>query len=867
MQSFLPEIVDPTRPDGYWAEAFPFKNGETHTPDVVGYGLGTSDATSKIELYLNPYRDSLQSTIITLGWDKIEIAKLEFPVAFSYADISGNGFNDGIISDRYGSSMNDIWPDGGRVSWFENTGDRKCNVHWKRRYIGQSPGMHRFKVGHFSTTSKLQIVAVPIIVKSKDLTTPAPVIIWTAPDDPCDAPVDDDSKGWPKEVPFPSTFRLVHEVVVVPAADPSGGLDRILLAGREGINLIWYDPDCSDWKYENLGVGLPPAPRNPYWGSGSVAVARVGNDSAGYIASAEAFHGNHVSVYTKTPDAPPNTLAGVQWTRRVLENFGPLNKEHTGSIHEVVCADIDGDGVDEMLVALMGSDPPSWEKTGVWCYKPVNLQNGTFARFKLSDNSAGRIALGNFTNRKFVDFSTISYSVPGYFESPNPSLNLYANSPITAEKLNDEVLFRIPQPSSTNLVDEVEFLDVASRKLALVMLPPNTSYSIASKSGIKIISGRIFWTDQDGNTQYRTQAIAPFTAESLVLEPKDGQLLTRDEGCAFMLLKPSSTSGQPPYSNMDQLVAHNIFSDRFPADVRNMTFPWIKVQDRPWANGRFKGLEFYNLVGFHVRSADDSDQVLCHIQLWTAGVGVSAGFHNHTGEVFCEIHACLVNGTGQGGMSWAKVPDDQFNPTNPDPQKYDSVVVNNLHEHGPLWRTSRDGIPEWRTNGTVDYPWHAWIAGPGDPSVNQSFDVWIAFEFPPILACPVEINAQTSTLSPGTYTVTSGMRGDYATVRNGDAIDGTPIIGTLGADGKVAPEQQWMLESVHGSSRFMTLRNVASTSFATSSWPPVDGQALVGARYIAVLGITSQWAATPIALRKFNSSEGRQLWKLTGIPQ
>jgi hypothetical protein len=51
----------------------------------------------------------------------------------------------GIISDRYGSSMNDIWPDGGRVSWYENPCVRNGNEHWKRRYIGKSPGMHRIK--------------------------------------------------------------------------------------------------------------------------------------------------------------------------------------------------------------------------------------------------------------------------------------------------------------------------------------------------------------------------------------------------------------------------------------------------------------------------------------------------------------------------------------------------------------------------------------------------------------------------------------------------------------------------------------------------------------------------------------------------
>jgi aldos-2-ulose dehydratase len=41
--------------------------------------------------------------------------------------------------------MDDIWADGGRVSWYENYGSRKYKGHWKRRYIGRSPGMHRLK--------------------------------------------------------------------------------------------------------------------------------------------------------------------------------------------------------------------------------------------------------------------------------------------------------------------------------------------------------------------------------------------------------------------------------------------------------------------------------------------------------------------------------------------------------------------------------------------------------------------------------------------------------------------------------------------------------------------------------------------------
>lgn len=103
--------------------------------------------------------------------------------------------------------------------------------------------------------------------------------------------------------------------------------------------------------------------------STTVDIAKVDGDSTGYIASCEAFHGNHVAVYIKDKDAPKNQLKDVKWTRHVLDDFGSLNKGHVGSIHHIVCADIDGDGVEETLVAMMGSDPPSWERTGVWCYK------------------------------------------------------------------------------------------------------------------------------------------------------------------------------------------------------------------------------------------------------------------------------------------------------------------------------------------------------------------------------------------------------------------------------------------------------------------------------------------------------------------
>ncbi|KAH8087881.1 hypothetical protein BXZ70DRAFT_955522 [Cristinia sonorae] len=410
---------------------------------------------------------------------------------------------------------------------------------------------------------------------------------------------------------------------------------------------------------------------------------------------------------------------------------------------------------------------------------------------------------------------------------------------ITAQKLNEEVLFMIQSPSSLDhdTVDEVEFLDVSSRKLALVVVGPNGMFNIEKGAGVKVIFGQLSWTDSHGHQQTRTQATVPFGTVSTVVTANS--VHAGDLGAAFLLLKKSSTSGSPPYSNMDQLKTHNIFPKRVPEQVRKMKFDWVKVEDRPWANGRFKGVEFYNLVGFHVRLADDTQTNICHIQMWTAGVGVSAGFHNHTDAIFCEIHACIVNGTGKGGMSWATVPDADFDPAHPDKHKFDSVVVSDLHEHGPLWRTGGDGLPLFRKNATVDYPWHAWLAGPRTEYGTQSFDVWIAFEFPPFVARSV----RTDELFPrarGIYTLKNTGTGKAPTVKDGDSTDGTPIVG-VAAHAAGRKDEQWNLVPAAGTDA-CTLTNLASGSSATSNWPPFDGQRLVGSRTSAVLGITSNWA-------------------------
>ncbi|KAJ3826741.1 hypothetical protein F5878DRAFT_619848 [Lentinula raphanica] len=821
MQSFQPLAIQTSRADGYFIEAFPFRSDEESPPHVIAYGLGGAQV-SVVTMFLNPFSDNAEAK----DWDQVDLARLRYPVGMTYADITGNGLNDVIITDEYGPSMDDLWMDGGRIIWLQNPGNSKTG-NWRQRFIGRSPSMHRVKAGHFTTRDRVQVAGFPIIVRAADRTSPAPVVVYTAPEFP-----ENDNAVWEEDIAFPDSFRLVHDVDIVKSFD--GGLDKILIAGREGVTLLWYDEAVKTWMSKNLGSGGSPSPGNPYWGSGCVALGKVRLDTSGFIGTAEGFHGNRVAVYVKNKDDQVGEIANANWNRYVLHDFGDLNARHEGYIHHVICADIDGDGDDELLVACMGSNPPSWERTGVWCYKPVDLETGKFAKFKLSDDSAARIAVANFRSSYRLDFATISYSVPGYFESPSPSVILHTSSFITASRLNEEVVFRVPRPTDTRLVDEVAFLDVATRKLSLVVVPPWTQYCTSEDAGLKILAGRVFWTDKNETQQERTQATNPFGVISTIVDAQDGHIFTQAEGAVFLLMTKSTTSGKPPYSDMAQLKAQNTIPPQFSSSLQHMDFPWVKVQDRPWANGRFKDLEFYNLTGFHVRYADDSDQTLCHMQLWTAGVGVSAGFHNHVGEPFCEIHACIINGTGKGGMHWATVSDGEFNPSKPESGKTDSVVVSDMYEHGPLWRTRKDGLPNFRDNGTVDYPWHAWIAG-GKTQDPQAFDVWVAFEFPPLISHTVQSEAKRP--QDGTYRLVNTSTNIVATIKDGDSTDGAPIVTQRSTGGE---EEMWQVETVPGTNLF-TITNSASTSKASAAWPPVANQTLVGTRSPALLNTTSLW--------------------------
>lgn len=229
----------------------------------------------------------------------------------------------------------------GSLQWLKQPAD--IDQPWSVHKIRESdPTLHRIYFAELTGDDRKELVVAPL--KGAGSTDKAgaengvQLSAYKIPADPVKGP-------WERVV-LTEQFHIMHNLFPV-----QWGLSQpqqLLIASYEGVNLLVPDAN-STFKTYPLGAGAPPR-ADGNRGSSEIRPGRL-KDGRKILATVEPFHGNQAVVYVEPKPADANK----PWPRTVLDDT------LTGG-HSVACADLDGDGNDEVVIGwrdVLAGKPPT----------------------------------------------------------------------------------------------------------------------------------------------------------------------------------------------------------------------------------------------------------------------------------------------------------------------------------------------------------------------------------------------------------------------------------------------------------------------------------------------------------------------------
>ncbi|HEY4077622.1 MAG TPA: VCBS repeat-containing protein, partial [Rhizomicrobium sp.] len=225
---------------------------------------------------------------------------------------------------------------------------------WTLREIGRVPAAHRVRFADIAGDGHKDLLVAPVLnqTDSGGLSNPAhlPVPLYLFRHDNKD--------DWQQETITQSNMGLVH--AVQPYDWDQDHHDEVLTAGFSGVFL--HKKTGSTWARRLLATGDPsPWPDS---GASEVAIGHIANKR--FFATIEHFHGNMMVVYLPK---------GNGYQRHVID---------TGLVtgHALLIADMDGDGVPQIVAAGDGS------RANLFYYKAADASGLTWTKMLIDDDIA-----------------------------------------------------------------------------------------------------------------------------------------------------------------------------------------------------------------------------------------------------------------------------------------------------------------------------------------------------------------------------------------------------------------------------------------------------------------------------------------------
>jgi hypothetical protein len=255
---------------------------------------------------------------------------------------------------------------GGDIWWAQPSASP--DAEWSLTRIGRNPASHRLRWADLDGDGRLELVDVPIVgagSRPPDYSVPAPITWFQMPEMLLGRHTESARGQVNNWIPhlIDDSLNIVHGVLVM---DWNGdGRDEILTASTQGVNLF-------ESKGRGAGLQWTKTLLNPcdqgadrYHGASEIGVGKVRGHR--FLATIEPWHGNKVVVY-------PHRTGGFSEWHVIDTSF------NTG--HALVCADLDGDGNDEIVAGYRGPG------TSLFIYRSTDERGTLWERETLDTDMA-----------------------------------------------------------------------------------------------------------------------------------------------------------------------------------------------------------------------------------------------------------------------------------------------------------------------------------------------------------------------------------------------------------------------------------------------------------------------------------------------
>jgi hypothetical protein len=256
---------------------------------------------------------------------------------------------------------------GGTLQWLRR--GKSLDDPWTVYPIGEEPTVHRIRFADLDGSGKPVLVVAPLMGRGSSREknwmdgSPVRLLAYRIPKDP-------GRDRWEPEEIY-SKLHVLHNFWPVPGAGGRSNGADFLTASYEGVSLL--SRSGTGWTQRLLGAGNQETPG----GSRGASEVKRGKfkDGTPFIATVEPWHGHQLVVYT------PSTDPAALWQRRVVDDRLKWG-------HAVWCADLDGDGGDEIVLGVRDNlSAKSGERCGVRVYKATGEHGSAWERHLIDEGA------------------------------------------------------------------------------------------------------------------------------------------------------------------------------------------------------------------------------------------------------------------------------------------------------------------------------------------------------------------------------------------------------------------------------------------------------------------------------------------------